>query len=95
MGEIYKKKKTFFVPLTILVGIQGISETNDQMLRNVCWHEPERELYTEVNPESGEVTGFDMDLLADIVRMYLIQPTVDTIPNQVITTTKGDVGLVH
>jgi len=64
------------------MALQGISETNDQMLRNVCWHEPERELYTEVNPESGEVTGFDMDLLADIVRMYLIQPTVDTIPNQ-------------
>ena len=38
--------------------MQGVSETNDEMLRNVCWHNPEQELFGQVNPDTGEVSRF-------------------------------------
>lgn len=62
--------------------MQGISETNDEMLRNVCWHLPEKQLYGQVNPETGEVSDFDMDVLSGIISMYLLEPQVSEVPNQ-------------
>ena len=64
------------------MALQGISETNEEMLRNVCWHQPEQTLYSDIDPESGEVSGFDMDVLAGIVRMYLLEPTVARVENE-------------
>jgi len=64
------------------MALQGISETNEEMLRNVCWHQPEQTLYSDIDPESGEVSGFDLDVLAGIVRMYLLEPTVARVENE-------------
>jgi len=66
------------------MAMQGISETSEEMLRNVCWHLPEQELYGEINPETGEVSDFNVDLLKTLVKMYMKEPMTSSqeIPNE-------------
>jgi len=64
--------------------MQGISETNEEMLRNVCWHLPEQDLYSDIDLETGKIHNFNFDLLKDIVKMYMLKPvaTAEEIPNE-------------
>ena len=59
------------------MAMQGISETNDEMLRNVCWHLPEEELYSQ----SGDDVDVNLDLLQNILKFYALKPSADQIPN--------------
>jgi len=66
------------------MAMQGISETSEEMLRNVCWHLPEQKLYADIDLESGEVVDLNLGLLSDIVKLYMMRPTTSEaeIPNQ-------------
>ena len=51
------------------------------MHRNVCWHLPERELYSHVDVEKKAVEGFDPLVLKALIKFYLIEPTASKIEN--------------
>ena len=52
------------------------------MLRNVCWHLPELELYSHVDLETKEVVGFNQFVLEALIKFYLMEPTIAEIDNK-------------
>merc|ERR1712150_174040 len=62
--------------------LQGLSESNKSMLRNVCWHLPELELYSHVDKETKEVIGFNPIVLKTLIKFYLMEPTVSNVGNE-------------
>ena len=46
------------------------------MLRNVCWHLPELELYSHVDQDAKAVVGFNPVVLQAVVKFYLMDPTI-------------------
>lgn len=57
--------------------LQGLSDPEECSARpNLCWHSPERSLFTAVDAASGQVEGFDDSVLEDLVGMYLAEPTL-------------------
>ena len=67
--------------LKIVFCFKGLSETNENMHRNVCWHLPEQELYSHVDFEKKTVEGFDPLVLKALIKFYLIEPTTSKIAN--------------
>ena len=52
------------------------------MLRNVCWHLPELEMYSHVDLETKQVVGFNPLVLEALMKFYLIEPTISEIRNE-------------
>lgn len=52
------------------------------MLRNVCWHLPELELYSHVDLEAKEIVGFNSLVLKTIIKFYLMEPTRTEVENK-------------
>ena len=61
--------------------ILGLSEDNQNIHRNICWHLPELELYSHVDLEKREVVGFNPLVLKTLIKFYLIKPTSSKIEN--------------
>ena len=55
---------------------KGLSVKNEDMLRNVCWHLPELQLYDHVDLDTGEVIGFNSIVLEALLKFYLVDPTI-------------------
>ena len=58
-----------------------MTDASESMLKNVCWHLPELELYSHVDLEKKEIVGFDPMVLKALIKFYLVEPTVAKIEN--------------
>lgn len=59
-----------------------MSENASQMVRNVCWHLPEMELYSHVDATKKEVVGFSSLVLKTLIKFYLIEPRISNVENE-------------
>ena len=58
---------TFFIPVFL-------QESIDKFPRNVMWNLPEQRLFESI--QEGHVEGFNQEVLTNLIRFYLIKPTV-------------------
>ena len=45
--------------------------------RNVMWNLPKQTLYEAIDVEAGHVEGLNLEVLANIIRPYLLKPTIE------------------
>ena len=60
---------TFFIPIFL-------QESIDKFPRNVMWNLPEQRLFESI--QEGHVEGFNQEVLTNLIRFYLIKPTVSS-----------------
>lgn len=53
-----------------------MQEYSETVPRNVCWHLPEQQLYSGIEESTGQVVDFDKDVLATLIKFYLMKPTI-------------------
>ncbi len=69
------KLSTYQLNKTCLISCDEDSEEADFWPRNVLWHLPEQKLYEGVDDE-GNVEGFNREVLRDLIKFYLVKPTI-------------------
>ena len=53
-----------------------LQESVDKFPRNIMWSLDEKPLYENIDLESGRVEGFNIDVLSNLIKFYLLKPTV-------------------
>ena len=53
-----------------------LQDSIEKLPRNVMWSPLEAQLFTSLDVSTGEIEGFDRNVLADLIKLYLLKPTV-------------------
>ena len=59
-----------------IISLLPLQESIEKRPRNVLWSLPEQCLYESIDVKSGHVEGFNKEVLVNLIKPYLVKPTI-------------------